>query len=166
MKRNLLTSALCIVALSCLAQTPKTAINPPAKAKPISPLADYAGDWNSSFDGRVWLRLRLVLQGDKLTGAMIHSRNVTTDDSGGLKSVSEEQSNETVSDAVLNPDGLLLTLKDAESQETNRYLMRLVYPSKEAADLKVIGANMPPGMAKPKPWHVVKTNTTSSPSRH
>src|SRR5215471_17957938 len=107
------------MAASAVGPASKSTTNPAAKSKPVSPLADYAGDWTSSFNGIVWLRLRLVLQGDKLTGAMIHSRNITTDDSGGLKSVSEETSRETVQDAVLNPDGLVLTLKDADSQATN-----------------------------------------------
>ena len=71
--------------------------------------------------------------------------------------MSEEQSTETVTDAAVNPDGLLITLKNADTPETNRYMMKLVQPSKDAADLKLIGQAMPPGMPKPKPWRVVRS---------
>ena len=165
MKKTLLLLVIFLVCLLGMGQTPNTAASPQAKTKPPSPFAEYVGDWISSFDGRVWLRLRLVVQSDKLTGAMIHARNITTDDSGGLKSVSDEQSRETLADAVLNPDGLLLTLKDADSQETERYLMRLILPAKQTAELKLIGQAMPPGMAKPTPWQLVKSVSTVSPSR-
>ena len=165
MKNALLLVLLFVVALLAMGQAPTAPTNPQAKAKPVSPLADYAGDWTSSFEGTVWLRLRLKLQDDKLVGAMIHARKITTDDSGGLKSVSEEQSNEVMTDSLLNPDGLRLTFKDANSQETEQYLMRLILPSKQTADLKMIGQAMPPGMAKPKPWQLVKSNTRTSPSR-
>jgi hypothetical protein len=57
---------------------------------------------------------------------------------------------------VLNPDGLLLTMKDPDSQETDRYMMRLVAPAKDAAELKMIAMSMPPGMSKPKPWRLTK----------
>ena len=80
-------------------------------------------------------------------------------DNGGLKSVSEEQATEAVSDAVVNPDGLLLTLQDPGTQERDRYQMRLIPPEKESADLKMIGMAMPPGMSKPKPWRLVKSGS-------
>ena len=164
MKKILPLSILFLAVLPGMGQAPPTGTNPSAKTRATSPLADYAGEWTSSFDGRVWLQLHLTLQGGKLTGSMVHSRHIATNDSGGLKSVSEEQSSETVTDAVLNPDGLVLTLKDADSLETDRYLMRLVLPSKQAGDLRVIGEAMPPGMAKPKPWPLVKAgNAASSP---
>jgi hypothetical protein len=62
-----------------------------------------------------------------------------------------------VAEAVVNPDGLLLSLKDAETQEQDRYQMRLIVPDKNAADLKMIGMPMPPGMPKPKPWRLVRS---------
>jgi len=164
MKKISLLLILFLPALPLLGQAPKTSSNPPGKAKPVSPMTDYAGDWAATFEGRVWLRLRLVLQDDKLTGAMTHARSVSLNDAGELKSVSEEESGEIVTDAVLNPDGLLLTVKDKDSQETSRYLMRLVLPAKQAADLKLIGQAMPPGMAKPKPWRLEKAGGTASSS--
>jgi len=62
----------------------------------------------------------------------------------------------------------VLTAKDPDTQETGRYLMRLVLPAKDAADLKMIGATMPPGMPKPKPWRLLKvgfaaTNKVAAP---
>lgn len=126
------------------------------KAALVSPFAAYAGEWTSAFDGNVWLRLRLDLNSEKLSGSMVHAKDIMLNDDGGLKSVGEEQSTESVSEAVVNPDGLLLTLKDPETQETYRYQMKLVAPANESAELRMIAVDMPPGMAKPKPWKLAK----------
>jgi hypothetical protein len=158
-------STVLLIGLAAVCQVPKTTATPPEKVKQASPLAEYAGDWTSTLDGKVWLRLQLVLQGDKLTGTMDHAKNLNIDDSGELKSVSEEQSNQTVTDAVVNPDGLVLTLKEADTQESDRFLMRLVLPSKQVANLRVIGLDLPPGMAKPKAWRLAKSDSTGSSSR-
>ena len=159
MKRLCSVFAVIAVSLTAWCQAPAaSATTPPQKPK-ISPLAEYAGEWTATFDGKVWLSLQLELRGDQLTGAMLHARDLMLNDNGELKSVSEEQSGETITSAVLNPDGLLLTMKDPDSQDTDRYMMRLVAPAKDAAELKMIAMSMPPGMSKPKPWRLVKTGT-------
>ena len=156
MKKWLLPMLFLITSLSGLCQQAPSGAAA-AKPKPVSPFADYAGQWTATFDGIVWLRLTLELRGEQLTGSLVHPRDIQLNDSGDLKSVSEEQSTETVTDAAVNPDGLLITLKNADTPETNRYMMKLVQPSKDAADLKLIGQAMPPGMPKPKPWRVVRS---------
>jgi hypothetical protein len=157
MKRLCGVIAVFAIALTAWSQTPPgSASAPPPKVK-ASPFAEYAGEWTATFDGKVWLRLHLELRGDQLIGAMLHARKLMSNDNGELKSVSEEQSGQTISSAVLNPDGLLLTMKNPDSQETDRYMMRLVAPAKDAAELKMIAMSMPPGMPKPKPWRLVKT---------
>ena len=130
--------------------------------KPVSPFADYAGEWTATFDGKVWLRLTLQLEGEKLAGSLLHARNINVDDNGDVKSISEDQVTETIDDAVVNPDGLLITLKGSDTQETDRYMMKLVRPAKDAADLKLIGQAMPPGMPKPKPWRVIKSGVSTT----
>jgi hypothetical protein len=125
-----------------------------------SPLADYAGIWAGSFEGRTWLTVKLTLQADRLSGLIQHPRNLQFNDQGELKSVSEEQSTEIVQDAQVNPDGLLLTTKAADSQETNRYTMKLTGES--TAEIKMSAMKMPPGMPKVKPWKLTKT--TASPA--
>jgi hypothetical protein len=147
-----------MIVLALAIALPSSAQAPPGqpKPKPVSPYAEYAGEWASSFDGNVWLRFRLVLQGDALTGSLVHAKSIEWNDNGELKSVSDEQATESVTSAEVNPDGLLLTLKDAETQETDRYLVRLTSPAKDTAEVKVIGMKMPPGMAKPKPWKITK----------
>lgn len=136
---------------------------PTPPKKPVSPFAEYVGDWTSSLDGKVWLRLRLELAGDQLIGEMVHARSIELKDDGEVKSVGEEQSKETIAEAVLNPDGLALSTKDVDTQETSRYLMRLVLPAKDAAELKTIGKSMPPGMPKPKAWRLVKSDIVKPP---
>jgi hypothetical protein len=150
--------AVFAVGLSAWSQAPTGSGTAATPQKPtISQFAEYAGEWTATFDGKVWLRLHLELRGDQITGALLHARNLAVNDNGELKSVSEEQSGETVTSAALNPDGLLLTLKDPVSQETDRYVMRLVTAEKDAAELKMIAMSMPPGMPKPKPWRLVKS---------
>ena len=105
------------------------------------------------------MRLHLELRGDQLLGAMLRARKLAVNDSGDLKSVGEDQSGETITSAVLNPDGLVLTTKDADSPESVRYLMRLVHGQPDAADLKMIEMTMPPGMPKPKPWRLMRSAT-------
>jgi hypothetical protein len=160
---------LLAVVASGWCQTPTAGGVKAEPKKKVSPLAEYSGEWASTFNGRVWLRLQLELRGDELIGALLHARNIDLNDNGEIKSVSEEQSGGTIREAVLNPDGLLLTVKDAGSQEIDRYTMRLILPSKEEADFKMIGQSMPPGMAKPKPWRLVKSRISpakSSPPAH
>ncbi|HEX8892433.1 MAG TPA: hypothetical protein VF783_03865 [Terriglobales bacterium] len=139
---------------------PSNAATPPKK--PVSPFADYAGEWTATFDSKVWLRLKLQLEGEKLAGSLVHARNINVDDNGDVKSISEDQVTETIADAVVNPDGLLITLKDSDTQETDSYMMKLVRPAKDAADLKLIGQAMPPGMPKPKPWRVTKAGVSTT----
>jgi hypothetical protein len=145
------------VSLSAWCQVPTASASavPPQKPK-VSPLAEYAGTWTARFDGKVWMSLLLELHGDQLTGSLVHARSLELNDNGELKSVSEEQRTDPVISAVLNPDGLLLTFKESDSQETDRYMMKLVQPAKDTADLKMIGMSLPPGMSKPKPWSLVK----------
>ena len=169
---KLLAALLIVIALSLCVwsqapASPSAAAHPP-KPK-VSPFAEYAGEWTATFDGKVWLRLHLEFRGEQLVGALLHARNLSVNDNGDLKSVSDEQSGATVTSAALNPDGLLLTTKDADTQESDRYLMRLVSPENDAAELKMIAMSMPPGMPKPKPWKLVKSAagaTSKAPVSH
>ena len=162
MKSALICIVLLAVATTGWCQTPAPGTAQHAPKKKVSPLADYAGEWTSSFNGKVWLRLQLELRGEQIIGALLHARKIDVNDNGDIKSVSDEQSGGTIAEAVLNPDGLVLTVKDVESKATDHYTMRLVLPAKETADLKMIGEVMPPGMPKPKPWRLVKSGTAAA----
>jgi hypothetical protein len=129
-----------------------------------SPLADYAGTWIGSFEGRTWLTVRLALQADRLSGFIQRPRNFQFNDLGELKSVSDEQSTEAVQDAQVNPDGLLLTTKDPDAQETNHYTMKLTGES--TAEIKMSAMKMPPGMPKIKPWKLAKAAASPAAAAH
>jgi len=158
MKRQLLFFVLILAGFAIWGQQPRSSNATTSQKKPVSPFAEYVGVWTATFDGRPWLRLTLELHGEQLAGSLVQARNITLNDNGELKLVSEEQSTETITEAVVNPDGLLITLKDPDTQETDRYMMKLIQPAKDAADLKVVGQAMPPGMPKPKPWRVTKSS--------
>jgi len=162
MKRLLLLFVSLAAVFSWSQQTrPGNTANP--QKKPVSPFAEYTGEWTATFEGKIWMRLTLVSEGEKPAGSLVHARDIRLNDNGDLKSASEEQSTAIITDAVVNPDGLMITVKDSETQETDRYMMRLVQPQKDAADLKLIGQVMPPGMPKPKPWRLVKSGIAATP---
>lgn len=119
-----------------------------------SPLADYAGMWTGAFEGKTWMTVRLALQGDRLSGSIQHARELQFNDLGEIKSVSDEQSTEVVQQAEVNPNGLLLTTKDPDTQETDHFTMKLTGES--TAEIKMNAMKMPPGMPKIKPWKLTR----------
>lgn len=149
--RRFISIAVLIVGLAIvgLAQTSMTPgmQNAPARK---SPLAGYAGAWIGTFDGHAWLTIRLTQQGTQLSGTVQRQSDVKFNDQGDIKSVGEEQTTSAVENSLLNGDGLLLTVKEPGTQQTDRYLMRLT--GADTAELKMVAMSMPPGMAKPKPW--------------
>jgi hypothetical protein len=158
--RRLLSVAMLMIALSAIvfAQTSMTPgmQNAPARK---SPLADYAGAWIGTFEGHTWLSIRLNLQANQITGTLQRPHDVKFTDRGDIKSVGQEQSTDGVESAVLNGDGLMLTVKDAGTQETSHYLMRLT--GANTAEVKMVAMSMPPGMPKPKAWTVSKVGPTA-----
>lgn len=142
----MLVGAVSIVGYAQTSMTPGMQNAPQRK----SPLAEYVGAWAGTFQGHVWISVRLTLQGDQISGTVQHPKDVQWNDDGELKSVGEEQVTEVVQKAQLNGDGLMLTTKDSQAQETNRFQMRLT--TANTAELKMVAMSMPPGMSKPKPW--------------
>ena len=159
MRHHFLLLAIAVgVAVSAQTQSKQNPSGTPVRK---SPLAEYAGTWTGSFDGKNWIAVKLALQGERLSGSIQHAHNLEFNDQGELKSVSDDQTTETVQEAQVNPDGLLLTTKDADTQETNRFTMKLTGES--TAEIKMNAMKMPPGMPKIKPWKLTKA-TTSSPA--
>ena len=130
--------------------------NAPARK---SPLAEYAGSWIATFQGHAWLTIRLNLQGTQLSGTVQHPHNLEFDNSGEVKSVSDERLTGAVETAVIQGDGLFLTVKDTDTQETDRYVMRLT--SANTAEVKMVAMPMPPGMPKPQPWKLSRVNPSA-----
>ena len=162
MNKSRLLFVLTAIALTTWGQQPRPGSPTTAQKKPVSPFAEYVGVWTATFDGKPWLQLTLDLRGEQLGGSLVHPRSISLNDNGELKSISEEQATETIIEATVNPDGLLITLQDHDTQETERYMMKLVQPEKDAADLKLIGQAMPPGMPKPKPWRLAKSVSSAA----
>jgi len=165
MKKLLFALALLIVPFAAWCQAPAPGTAAPAKPQKVSPFAEYAGDWVAVLDGKVWLLLELEIHGDQLTGWLTHSRDIEMNDEGGLRSASEEKVREAITEAVVNPDGLFLTVRYADAKESDHYVMRLIPPG-DAAELKMAGMNMPPGMPKPKPWTLTRFPGSNGPKAH
>ena len=128
-----------------------------------SPLADYAGTWIGTFEGKAWMTVRLALQGDRLSGSIQRARDLQFNDLGEIKNVSEEQTTERVQQAEVNPNGLLLTTNDPQAQEINHFTMKLTGGT--TAEIKMNAMKMPPGMPKIKPWKLTRQATPSTPSK-
>ena len=153
MRHLFLVLMVAVLSVVAGAQTPP---KPGPDGKPVrkSPLADYAGTWTGTFEGKTWLTVRLTSLGERLSGSIQRPRNIQYNDLGEIKSVGEDQSTEAVEDAQLNPDGLLLTAKEPDTQETDHYTMKLTGESK--AEIKMSAMKMPPGMPKIKPWKLTR----------
>ena len=156
MKRLLLILAVGLGVAGWAQTSPKQ--GSPGTPARKSPLADYAGTWTGSFEGKTWLTVKLALQADRLSGSIQHPHDLQFNDQGEVKSTSEDQSTEVVQDAQVNPDGLLLTVKNADTQETNRFTMKLT--GETTAEIKMSAMKMPPGMPKVKPWKLTKAGTS------
>jgi hypothetical protein len=137
---------------AAIAQAPAT--RPPANQiqGKKSPLVPYAGNWVGIFEGKPWMILNLSVVGEQFSGALQRTSAVDLNDNGELKKVSEEFVTEPLVEGRLNPDGLLLTVKNEAQAE--RYLMKLT--SESTAEIKMLAMTMPPGMPKPKPWKLTK----------
>jgi hypothetical protein len=144
-----------IIALSQTSMTPGMQ-NAPARK---SPLEGYAGTWIGMFQGHAWITVKLNKQGDELTGTLQRAHDLQFENSGELKSVGEEQTTSGIEKTVLQGDGLLLTVKDPNTQQTEHYVLRLM--SANTAELKMASMNMQPGMPKPRPWQLSRVGPTA-----
>ncbi len=151
----LILLSFAIVALAQTSMTPAMQ-NAPARK---SPLAEYAGSWIGTFQGHTWITVRLNKQGTDLTGTLQRPHDLQFQDSGALKSIGEEQTTSGIENAVLQGDGLLLTVKDPNTQQTDHYVMRLM--SANTAELKMASMTMQPGMPKPRPWQLSRVGPSA-----
>ncbi len=141
-----------------LAQTSMTQEMQNAPARK-APLAEYVGTWIGSFEGHTWMTIRLELQGKQLFGTLQRPEEVQFNDRGDIKSTGEAQLTATVENAALQGDGLLLTVKDPNHPEPDRYLLRLT--SANTAELRMVAMSMPPGMPKPKPFKLSRVGPSA-----
>jgi len=164
MKRFLPFAILAIaMSAAAIAQTSMTPQMQNAPARK-SPLADYAGTWIGTFEGHAWMSINLTLQANQLSGTMQRPHDFQFTNDGAIKSVSDEKLTEGVENAVLQGDGLLLSVKDPGTQQTEHYVMRLTGAG--MAELKMVAMSMPPGMPKPLPWKLSKvTPNAVTPTR-
>jgi hypothetical protein len=156
-----------VIALPGWSQT--SASPSPAQAQPQagapavkkSPLLPYVGTWTASNQGRTFVTMQLVQRGDQLSGSIKHPIRIDTDDNGQVKNFSDDFSTEVVQQSALTGDGVLLTVKDPSTNEVDRFAMQLTGDT--TASLKMLAMNMPPGMAKPKPWKLTKSGAATTP---
>jgi len=152
---RLVSVAVTAIAL-CGVGRAQTSMSPAMQNAPArkSSLVEYVGSWIGTFQGHTWLTIRLTQRRDQLTGMFQRPHDVQFNDQGDVESASGERSNCSVEGAQLNGDGLLLTVKDPDTRETDRYLMRLT--SDTTAEVNMLAISTAPGMPRPKPWKLTK----------
>ncbi len=165
MKRMFFVVAILSASLAGWCQAPAPGGAKAATKQQVSPFAEYAGDWIGILDGKVWLLLQLEVHGEQLTGWLTHPHDLELNDEGDLRSVSDEKVKEAITEATINPDGLLLTVRYEDAKKTDQYMMRLKEPGK-SAEMKMLAMDMPPGMPKPKPWTLMKFPASNEPAAH
>lgn len=126
--------AFALVAVS-FAQTPA-----PAQ------LSNFAGTFKAEFHKHTWLVLALIADGDKLSGTLTHSAQLSADDEGDITSVSDDMSTDTIVKTELQGDTLHITTRDEDSNE-DRYALTLT--GADTAELKSVVGDEGSG---PKPF--------------
>lgn len=160
MSRALLAFSLLLFVSAAVAQTApqpnsnqaQGAAKAPVKKNPLLP---YVGNWIGAFDNKPWILLTLNLSGEQFSGSLQRAKSFELSDNGEIKKVSAEFITNPLVEAKLNPDGLLITVRHSDNQETDRYMMQLSQ-DENTAEIKAVAMTMPPGMPKPKPWKVMK----------
>ena len=158
--KRVLSVALLVISFAFVAQA-QTSMTPAMQNAPArkSPLEGYAGSWIGMLEGHTWITVKLNKQGTDLTGTLQRPKELQFANSGDLKSVGEEQTTSAIENAVLQGDGLLLTVKDPSTNQTDHYVLRLM--SANTAELKMSGMAMQPGMPKPKPWQLSRVGPSA-----
>jgi hypothetical protein len=161
--KRLAISIMMVLSLSSASWSQSSSRQPTAN-QPVkkSPLTGYAGTWVGNFEDRPWLTVQLALQGQALSGSLRRAHDLKFNDAGELKGVGDTEVMEVITEAALNGDGLLLTAKNPDTNETDRFTMRLT--GETTAELKMSAMSMPPGMPKLKPWKLTRATAPSAPA--
>ena len=160
MKRSLVLTLLAM-SLSMLAIAQQTAKPPaPGAAVKKSPLADYAGAWIGAVDNHPFVLVRLNLAANQITGSLLRPKDLQYNNNGSIKSVSDEKLTLSIDNAVIQGDGLVLSVKNPNAQQPDHYVMRLTGAT--TAEIKMVAMSMPPGMPKPQPWKLMKVTPNAT----
>ncbi len=119
---------------------------------------EYAGSWIAVVQGHTWLAIRLVQSGDQLTGTLQRAQDVQLNDQGDVESVSGEKWSGSFESVQLDSNGLWLTVQNPDTQQTERYLMRLTHDS--VAEVQMVAPDSP-AMSKAKPWKMLKVGPSA-----
>jgi beta-lactamase regulating signal transducer with metallopeptidase domain len=110
----------------------------------------FAGTWEAIFNGKPFTTLKLVVDGDKLTGTMSPCR-IMLDGEGKLTSAerNEQGGGWKIVDATFDGGRLLLKAKEDGSEDIDQFEMKLT--GNNAAEFKPAGTPMPV-----EPWRMTR----------
>ncbi|MGZ4787129.1 MAG: hypothetical protein ACXVZX_01340 [Terriglobales bacterium] len=112
--------------------------------------SQYAGTWEASFQGKTFLTLTPVANGDKLTGSVVHD-NINVDGEGNLITVKGQDATEHVTMVRKTDRGLDIFARDDEASDSGHYHLDLTGNDEGKLTLIVNDLSAAP---KIKPWTV------------
>ena len=124
-----------------------------AAQSPSSPLSSYQGKWQATFQGKPFFVLDLSLDSDKLSGTVTHTRDIHVNAKGELDKVTEDMSEETITETKIANGALRITAKN-DTEDSNSYEMRLT--GKNEGTIRVLMIDAPPDVPKVQPWKITR----------
>jgi len=118
----------------------------------------FLGTWQSQFQGKVFLTIKLEDEGGKLTGSISHMQ-IGLDNQGELTSAEPQEGEDAFSEAKLTGNSLHLTSKSATGQDITQYEMEIT--GADLAELRFVNART--SSTAPKPWKLQKLAIASRP---
>ena len=122
-----------------------------AQTPPAPQLSSFAGTFKAEFRKQTWLVLTLIADGDKLSGTLTHSAQLSADDEGDITSVSDDMSSESIVNTELHSDSLRITARDEDGNE-DHYALTLT--GADTAELRSLVGDEDSG---PKPFKLKRT---------
>jgi hypothetical protein len=148
-KQSLALVTLSLCSILCLANLAFPTSQP---APAANHLQRFAGTWHAEFGGKTFLTLKLENGPNGLIGTISHC-DFEIDKNGELTSAVQHDGSDSISNARLEKGVLRITAKDAESEDTFDFEMKLV--GADVAQLRVI---TPSDVTAPKPWKLARSN--------
>lgn len=127
-----------------------------AAQSPSSQLSSYQGKWQAAFQGKPFFVLNLSMDGATLRGTISHTRDIHVNDKGELDKVTEDMSEETITETKIANGALRITAKN-ENEDSNSYEMRL--SGNDEGTIRVLMIDAPPDVPKVQPWKITRASS-------
>ena len=133
-------------------------VHPLVALDTTDPAKAFVGTWQTQFQGRVFLTIKLENESGKLTGSISHMQ-IGLDNQGELTSAEPQEGEDAFTEAKVTGNTLHLTSKSATGQDITQYEMEII--GADQAEFRIV--NLPTSSTAPKPWKLQKLGIASRP---